>query len=98
MPDQGFRVGVESLREMQLSLENVLVDDKGIIICERIDPCNHLIDEDSKSPPIHGFSMSLVLQYLGSKVFWRPTERESPSFDNLSKAEVRQFQIPINTN
>ena len=83
---------------MQFSLQNVLVDDQGIVIGEGIDSCNHLINEDAESPPIHWFSMPLILQDLRSKVFRRAAERKSPSFDDLRKPEVREFQIAISPN
>lgn len=83
---------------MQFSLQNVLVDDKGIVIGEGIDSCNHFVYEDTKGPPIHWFSMPLILQDFWSKVFRRSAERESPSFDDLSKSEIRQFQIAICSN
>ena len=98
MPHQGFGVGVEALREMQLSLEDVLVDDKWVVVGEGVDSCNHLVDEHAESPPIHWFSVSLILQDLGSEVFRRAAERESPSFDDLGKAEVRQLQVSIGPN
>ena len=47
MLDQRLRIAVKVLREVQLALENVLVNDQGIIVGEGIDSSNHLIDEDS---------------------------------------------------
>ena len=83
---------------MQFSLQNVLVDHERIVVCEGIDSCNHLVYENAESPPIHWFSVPLILQNFWSEVFGRAAERESPSFDDLRKSEICQFQIAISTN
>lgn len=64
MFNQGLRVVVEPFGEMEFSLEDVLIDHEGIIVCEGVDARNHFIDENSKGPPVHWFSVTLVLQNL----------------------------------
>lgn len=64
MLDDGLDLLVEDLGEVYLALQNVLVNDHRILISEWVDSCVHFIDENTQSPPIHAFSMTLIEQDL----------------------------------
>ena len=72
-----------------------MVDDHGVVVSEGVDACDHLVDDDTKSPPVYRFSMSLILKNLWCEVLWSSTEGESSIFDKFSKAKVSKFDIAI---
>lgn len=95
MFDDGFDLLIEYLREVHLTLQDVLVNDHRVLVSERIDPCVHLVDQNAQGPPIHAFSVPLVQQNLRGEVLWRSTERISPRLNDLRKAKIGQLEVSI---
>lgn len=83
---------------MEPPLQDVLVNYEGIIVCEGVDTGDHLVDQDTQSPPVDRFSVSLVLKNLRSEVFGGTAEGESPVFDHFCESEVGEFEVAIWAN
>ena len=83
---------------MKFSLEDVLVNDEGIVVGKRVNSSNHLVDQDTKCPPVYWFSMALILENLGSKVLRSATEGKCSIFDGFGKAEVSELEVTVSTN
>lgn len=95
MPHEGFGVVVEAFGEVKFPLEDILVDDQGIVISEGVDACYHLIDEHAQRPPVHWLPVSLILQDLRSQVLRRPAQSKRPILNRLGKAKISQLEVPI---
>ena len=83
---------------MQFSLKNILIDDKRVIVGERVDASNHLVDKDPQSPPINWFSVSLIGENLRSKILRSAAKSESAAISDFSKAEISQFQVSVSSD
>ena len=83
---------------MKFSFQNVLINEKRVVISKWVDSCNHLINENSQSPPIYRFSMSLILKNLRCKIFRSSAKSKSSIINLLSKAKISQFEISISPN
>ena len=93
---EGFGIFVESAWERYFASQNVFIDSHWVFIIEWIDSCVHFINEYTESPPINGFSMSLVKDDLRSNVFRSSTNSEGSAFiENFSKSKISQFQVAI---
>merc|ERR1712046_354075 len=51
-------------------IQDLLVDSHRLCVNKRRLTDQHLIQQNSKRPPIHRFSMALIQQNLGRYVFW----------------------------
>ena len=58
----------------------------------------HFINENSQSPPIDWFSMSLIQQYFWRNVLRSAAKSISSGFDNFGESEICQFQIPVGSH
>ena len=98
MLHQRFGIIVESFREVQFSLENVLINDERIIISEGVDASNHFVDQNAKRPPVNWFSVTLILKDLWGKILRGSTKGESSVLNGFGKAEVCEFEVAISSN
>ena len=93
-----FGIVVESFWEMQLSFQDVLVDQKRVVIGKGVNACNHFVDQHSQSPPINWLSVALILQDLRGEVLRSSTEGKGSIFNLLGKTKIGQFEISISSN
>lgn len=99
MPNQ--RLGfsgffVENARKRHFALQDVLVDAHGVIVAEGVDARVHFVDEDAQSPPVDGFSVTLVEDDFWGDVLWRSANGEGPAFvQDLGETEVRQLEVAV---
>lgn len=45
-----------------------------VLIIEGRNSCEHLVDKDSKSPPVHSLVMACSFEHLRTDVLWGATE------------------------
>ena len=95
MLHQRFGVIIESLREMQLPLQDILINNERVVISKRINSGDHLVKQHPKSPPVDWLAMSLVLEDLRGKIFRGSAEREGPIFDDFGKSKISEFEITV---
>jgi len=76
---------------VQFSLKDVLVNDERVVIGKGVDSRDHLVNQNTQSPPINRLPVSLILKDLRSKVLWSATKRESSILDLFREAEICQF-------
>ena len=95
---QRFGVIVEPFGEMELSLENVLVNDHGIIIGKGINTSDHFINNDPERPPINRLAMALILQNFWGEILRRATKGKSSVLDHFSKTKISQLNVAIRRN
>lgn len=98
MLDDGLDFFIEILGTLDLSPQNVLVNDHGILIGEGVDACIHLINEDAQRPPVHALPMPLIQQDLGSQVFRCPAEGIGAGLDLLGEAEISELEVSVFRN
>ena len=56
----------------------------------------HFVDENAQSPPIDGFSVSLVEDNFRSDIFGSSTDGEGSAFgEELSETEVGKFEVSV---
>jgi hypothetical protein len=60
--------------ECQGLLENLAVHFVGVLVIERRKSCQHLIQQDTESPPIDGLGVSVAKQKFGSEIFGSSAE------------------------
>lgn len=96
MLDQRLGVFVEGTGEGDLASEDVLVDTHGVFVVEGIDSSMHFVDEYTQSPPINGFSVTLVKNDFRSDVFWSSANSECSSFvEHFCEPEVSELEIAV---
>ena len=98
MLDQRFALAIEAIRVARLRVYDFSIDVHGIIILEGRVSSEHFVQEDAQSPPIYGFSMSLVQQNLRCNILGGATNCISSFRDHFSETEVNQLQVPITAN
>ena len=72
-----FCVRSEVVLQLQLPLQYPLGDDLPVVASEGRGPCEHVVDEDPKAPPVHFLAMST--NRVETLIVWRFTikgERE----------------------
>jgi hypothetical protein len=62
------------LRELELTLEDLLIHSLDVGVIEGRQAPQHLIQEGAQTPPVHRLAMPFVLQDLRGKVLWGATE------------------------
>jgi hypothetical protein len=93
---QRLGILVEALRELYFAPQNVLIDAHWVIIIKGVNTGVHLINKDSKGPPINGFTMSLVEDNLRSDVFRCTADSECSSLiEDLCKTKIGEFEITV---
>ena len=96
MLDKGLCILVESTWERNFPSEDILVDSHRVFIVERIDSSVHFIDQDTESPPVNSFSVTLVQNDLWSNVLRSSADSESSSFiQYFGKSEIGKFKIAV---
>lgn len=94
----GVYVLVEGAGEFDLALEDLLIDEHGVVVGEGVDAGEHLVEEDAEGPPVDGLPVALVQQHLGGEVLRGPAQRVRARLHVLRKAEVRQLQVSFFIN
>lgn len=61
-------------REVQRLGENLAVHIVGVLVVERRETSQHLVEKDTQCPPIYRLRVATTGEKLGSKVFGRTTE------------------------
>lgn len=61
-------------REGQRFLQNLAVHLVDVLIVERRQTCQHLVEQDTQSPPINSLGVAIAKQKFGSKVFGSTAE------------------------
>ena len=79
---------VHLLGPVDLPLQNLLVDPWRSFVKEGREPDHHFIREDTTCPPVGRFTVTLVEDDLGGKVFGCSTQRPGTIFNNLGKPEI----------
>jgi len=51
---------IKVARELDFSLQNLLVDGHGVVIVEWVDACNHLVSQNAKCPPVHRLTVAFI--------------------------------------
>mmetsp|Transcript_7297 Transcript_7297/g.8755 ORF Transcript_7297/g.8755 Transcript_7297/m.8755 type:complete len:303 (+) Transcript_7297:131-1039(+) len=92
--DQVARVGFKMAWTVVLAGQDLLVDSKGALVIEWRIPCEHLIDNDTQSPPVYRLIVALALDDLRRKVLGSSTQ--CPSFVRylLREPKVSDLQVP----
>lgn len=62
------------LRELNFIPQNVGESSIAVLPLERCCPVQHLEDQDTQSPPVHGASVTTALDNLGRNVLFRPNK------------------------
>jgi len=62
------------------------------------EPCKHFVDQDTKSPPIDWFPVTLIEQNLRRYVFRSSTNGKGALRDNLGEAEINHLEVAIISN
>lgn len=83
---------------MQLSLQDVLVNNERIVVSKGVNTSDHLVDQDTQSPPVDWFSVALILKNLGSQILWSSTKSECSILDRFGKTKVCEFEISVDSN
>ena len=73
---------------MQWGRQNLAVKSQVVIIVEWRIAMNHLVDKDTKRPPVYALVVSSRLEDLRSKILWCSTQSPAPVTDHLGEAEV----------
>lgn len=66
--DQVFGYWIHVLWPLYPTAENLLVNSEWIVVEERWKAGQHLVDQDTKCPPVDGFVVSFALNDLRSQV------------------------------
>ncbi len=90
---KGLRI--EAIRVFGLGVYNLPVYVHWVLILERWEACQHLVDKNAKAPPINWFSMTLVQENFRSDVLWGAANCESAFGNDFCESEVNHFQISI---
>lgn len=98
MPHKRFGVIVEAFGEMKFALENVLINDHGIVVGKGINSSDHFINNDSECPPVNRLTMALILQNFGRKILWRATKGKGSVLNNFSKTKISELNVAIGGN
>jgi hypothetical protein len=61
--------------ESQRLLQDLAIHFVGIFIVEWRQACQHLIEQDTESPPIHGLGVPITKEKFWSKIFGSSAER-----------------------
>ena len=85
----GFRI--ERLGKSQPSFENILIDSHWNFIAKRVYSCDHFIEQDTKSPPVHRLSMALIEKNFRAQIFRGSTESKSSILIFFDKPKVDEF-------
>ena len=56
--DERLGIFIEPFRKDDLALQNLLVDGHWIVVVERIDTCDHLVQQNAQCPPVHCFAVT----------------------------------------
>ena len=55
-------------RELNLTLEDLLIDGHRVVVIEGVNAREHLVREDAERPPVDGLSVALVEEHFGRQV------------------------------
>ncbi len=60
MLDKTFGILIEIGRKPNFAFKDVLINCHGLVIRERVNPNDHLVDKNSKTPPVYWLTMSFL--------------------------------------
>ncbi len=80
-------------REGDLIAQNLLVNTKRVIVEEWWIAGEQLECQDTKRPPIHGFSMTLRKDNLRSEIFRSTAKCERPILDLFGESEIGDPEV-----
>ena len=96
MLDQRPCVLIEIGGEGNFPLEDVSVYSHRVLVVEGVDSGVHLVDENSKGPPVDCLSVALVEYDLGGDVFGGSADGEGSSLgEELGKSKVGELEVAI---
>ena len=96
MFDERSCVFIEIGSERDFSFQDVSINSHGVFIIEGIDSSMHFIDENSKSPPIDCFSVTLVENDFRCDILRGSTYCEGSSFcEEFRKTKISKFKISV---
>lgn len=98
MLNETLGVLVERPGELDLALKNLLVNEHWVIIAERVNSSKHFIEKNSKTPPVHRLSVSLIQKHFGGQIFRSSAQRVGPCLDNLCKTKICEFEVAFLVN
>lgn len=98
MPHKRFGVVVEAFGEMKFALENVLINDHGIVVGKGINSSDHFINNDPERPPVNRLTMALILQNFWRQILRRATKGKSSVLNNFSKTKISELNVAIGGN
>ncbi len=81
--DQRFGRLAEIFREEHFAVEYILVDDKGVLVRERVNTDHQLVDQHPEGPPVHGRGMADIADDLGGEVFGGAAEGVGAILDHF---------------
>ena len=86
---------VETFWIAWLGIDDLPVDVHWVFVLEGWEASQHLVDQDSKSPPVYWLAMALIQENLRSDVLRSTTNRVCPFSHYLRKPKVNQLQVTI---
>lgn len=86
---------IEAIRVFGLGVYNLPVNVHWVLILERWESCQHLVDKNAKAPPVNWFSVTLVQENFRSDVLWGATNCEGTFGNDFSEAKINHFQVSI---
>jgi len=98
MLDKTLKLGVETFGIARLGVDDLLVDIHWVIIDEWGMTSMHLIDQNTKGPPIDGLAVTLVEEDFRCDVLGRSTNSVSALGHCLGETVVDKFQVSIITD
>mmetsp|Transcript_102295 Transcript_102295/g.292819 ORF Transcript_102295/g.292819 Transcript_102295/m.292819 type:complete len:284 (+) Transcript_102295:3646-4497(+) len=90
---QRLHVVLHVPREVELTVENLLVDAHRVLIHKRRLARQHLIGQNTKSPPVHALTVALVQEHLRRNVLRGAAQGVRFERHHLGEAEVRDFKV-----
>lgn len=82
-------------RELIITVHDLLVDTKGVVIVEGRVAGQHLENQDSERPPIHILVVALGLDNLRSEVLWCATKSVGLVFDYLGETKIGDLNVAL---
>ena len=89
---------VEVAGELDLALEDLLVDGHWVLIIEWIDSSNHLVRQNSESPPVNWLAVTFIEEHLWGQILWGTAKSVGSGLAVFGKSEVCQFQVALLIN
>lgn len=92
---QTLQLRVKAGRVARLRVNNLLVYVHGVVVGERRMSSMHLIDQNTKGPPVDGLAMTLVEEDLWCDILRCAANGVGAFGDDFCEAVVDQFEVAI---